>query len=47
MSLVIMVLYKIKCLDVTRINNFGWQSVTTLYDGLQKTIKSLNVNQWL
>jgi GDP-L-fucose synthase len=38
---------KIKCLDVSKINNFGWQAKTTLYEGLQKTIKSLNVGLWL
>lgn len=38
---------KQKKLDVSKINNLGWYSSTSLEEGIHKTIKSLDISKWI
>lgn len=38
---------KRKKLDVSKINNLGWRATTSLEQGIQKTIDSLDISKWM
>jgi GDP-L-fucose synthase len=38
---------KQKKLDVSKINNLGWSATTSLKDGIQKTLNSLDTSKWI